>query len=111
VLFDGGDKATTNGFEADAEMVAGVATSSSARASFWIGCDSNGSPYPSDTDLSNSAVIRSLTAGTPTLNAQADLASMNSDGFTINWTTADSTERKIGWIALNARRSDDQRPQ
>ncbi|MFX1555401.1 MAG: hypothetical protein ACFFBV_15865, partial [Promethearchaeota archaeon] len=94
VLFDGGDKATTNGFEADAEMVAGVATSSSARASFWIGCDSDSSPYPSDTDLSSSAVIRSLTAGTPSLNAQADFVSMNSDGFTINWTTADSTQRK-----------------
>jgi hypothetical protein len=100
VLFDGGDKATTNGFEAKAEMVAGVATDSSARASFWIGCDSETSPYPSDTDLSTSAVIRSLTTGTPTLNAQADFVSMNSDGFTINWSTADSTQRKIGWIAL-----------
>jgi hypothetical protein len=100
LLFDGGDKATTNGFEAKAEMVAGVATGSSERASFWIGCDSEVSPYPSDTDLSTSAVIRSLTTGTPTLNAQADFVSMNSDGFTINWTTADSTQRKIGWIAL-----------
>jgi hypothetical protein len=99
-MSDGGDKATANGFEAKAEMVAGVATSSSERASFWIGCDSEISPYPSDTDLSTSAVIRSLTTGTPTLDAQADFVSMNSDGFTINWSTADSTQRKIGWIAL-----------
>ena len=49
---------------------------------------------------STSAVIRSLTADTPTLNAQADFVSINSDSFTINWTPADGTERKIGWIAL-----------
>ena len=30
------------------------------------------------------------------------LDSINTDGFTLNWTTADSTPRRIGWIALGA---------
>ncbi|MFQ6069308.1 MAG: hypothetical protein ACE5LC_02155 [Candidatus Aminicenantales bacterium] len=100
VLFDGGDKATADGFEQDAEMVAGIAASSTKRASFWIGSVSYSSPYPSDTDLSTTSVIRSLTPGTPTLDAAADFVSWDSDGFTIDWTTVDSTQRKIGWVAL-----------
>ena len=100
VLFDGGDKATVDGFEDNAEMVFGVATSSTERAAIWIGSVSRTSPYPSDTDLSTSAVIRSLTAGTPSVDAVADFVSMDSDGFTINWSTADATQRRVGWIAL-----------
>ncbi|HEY47536.1 MAG TPA: DUF2341 domain-containing protein, partial [Anaerolineae bacterium] len=102
VLFDGGDKATVDGFEQDAEMVAGVATSSSEEASFWIGAQNTSSPYPSDTSFSASRSILSYTAGTPASNAQAEFVSMNADGFTINWTQADSTQRRVGWIALGS---------
>ena len=103
VLFDGGDKVgtTTPYVGPDAEYVTGAATVPAQRFGIWMG---NGAVDQattiSDTDLSTSAVIRSLTAGTPTVNATADLYSMNSDGFTLNWTSVDSTQRNIGWIAL-----------
>ena len=58
VLFDGGDKANVEPtFLQNAEMVFGVATSSTERAAMWIGSDSNNAPYSSDTDLSTSAII------------------------------------------------------
>ncbi|UCF60250.1 MAG: DUF2341 domain-containing protein, partial [Anaerolineaceae bacterium] len=102
VIFDGGDKPTAVGFEQDAEMVAGVATSASEEAAFWIGAQNTSNPYPSDTSLSTSRSIISYTAGVPTSNAQAEFVSMNSDGFTISWTQADSTQRRVGWIALGS---------
>jgi len=97
VLFDGADKVMSGpppaNYESPPEQIHGVATSSTARAAFWIG---EGASAEADTDFSTSAVIRSLTAGTPTVQAVADFVSMNSNGFTINWTTADANQRKIG---------------
>ncbi|MFX1555523.1 MAG: hypothetical protein ACFFBV_16485, partial [Promethearchaeota archaeon] len=109
ILFDGGDKNWTDaldpppwvspeyaGFEQPAEAIVGVADSTS-QAGIWIG---SASPRSSDSALSTSDVILSYTAGSPTLNAKAQLSSINSDGFTLNWTNVDSAARKIGWIAL-----------
>ena len=95
-MFDGGDKATVSGYESQPEIVHGVATDPSERSAIWAGRNSTAS----DTDLSTSAVLRSLTGGSPSLEAEADFVSMNSDGFTINWSSADLTQRKIGWVAL-----------
>ena len=96
VMFDGGDKASVSGYESQPEIVHGVATGPAERSAIWTG--RNGTS--SDTDLSTSAVIRSLSAGTPSVDAEADFVSMNSDGFTINWDSPDATQRKIGWVAL-----------
>jgi hypothetical protein len=38
--------------------------------------------------------------GNPTINAQADFVSFNSNGFTLNWTTADATARQILYWAI-----------
>lgn len=95
VLFDGGDKASASAYESEPEQVFGAATGSNS-AAIWIG--RNGTA--ADTDLSTFAAIRSLTAGTPSQNAQALLTSMNSNGFTLNWTNVDSTQRQVGWVAL-----------
>jgi hypothetical protein len=115
VLFDGGDKPAVGyapgstewnngqtGFEQHAEAIAGVGDGQT-QAAIWIGCDSETSPYPSDTALSTSKVVLSLTAGSPDINnpdADAALSSINDDGFTLNWTNNYGTGRKIGWIAL-----------
>jgi hypothetical protein len=37
---------------------------------------------------------------TPTLNAKADLTSFDSDGFTLNYGTADATAREIIYLAM-----------
>lgn len=38
----------------------------------------------------------------PTVNAQADISSLDADGFTLNWTAADATARLFGYLALAA---------
>jgi hypothetical protein len=34
------------------------------------------------------------------VDAEADLDTMDSDGFTLDWTTADSTAREHGYLAM-----------
>jgi hypothetical protein len=39
---------------------------------------------------------------TPTVAAKASLSSFDSDGFTVNWNTADATARLFGFLAIGA---------
>ncbi len=52
----------------------------------------------------NSKVIRlateAQTAGSSTTNAEADVQSFDTNGFTLNWTTADTTAREILYVAF-----------
>lgn len=45
---------------------------------------------------------RYVTGGTPTVVAEADLSSFDSDGFTLDWTTADATGRQFLYLAMNS---------
>jgi hypothetical protein len=56
--------------------------------------------YHSDSCISFSSP--KFNSGTPpnTLHAQAQLYSMDTDGFTLNWTTHDGTPRYFHWIAF-----------
>jgi hypothetical protein len=80
----------------------GAAASSSQR--WWVGGDTK----DNNTDHSAS---RRFTAGHcigildpvgtgGTILAEADFVSMDSDGFTINWTTVDATARIVNYLAL-----------
>lgn len=40
------------------------------------------------------------TAGTPSTTAEADLTSLDDDGFTLDWTTADATAREFSYLAF-----------
>lgn len=40
------------------------------------------------------------TAGSSTIEALADLQSIDADGFTLDWTVADATAREVLWVAL-----------
>lgn len=82
----------------------GMATSASARASIWSGSVA-GATNQSLTDQNNDSTktLRMMTAagaGNPTTQAIADLVSMDSDGFTLNWSTADATAREITYLAF-----------
>jgi hypothetical protein len=50
------------------------------------------------------SVTPNATAGSSTTNAEASLQSMDTDGFTLNWTTADATQREYIWLAFGDRR-------
>jgi hypothetical protein len=46
------------------------------------------------------------TGNTPTVVAEADCSSLDSDGYTLNWTTADATARAFGFVAFKSSASD-----
>jgi hypothetical protein len=83
-----------------ARMSFGSGTSSSARASIWTG-GSNGGVQDNDFDATK--IINMITEGaSPTTNASADLVSLDSGGFTLNWTTADATAREVIYLAMGS---------
>lgn len=53
-----------------------------------------------DTTNIVTAVTANATAASSTIDAQAALQSIDADGFTLNWTTADATQREYIWLAL-----------
>ena len=82
--------------QAHARASFGWATSTSDRASLWIGETDNVSPTVASRNLDRAKLIKLMTEGaSPTVNAAADHVSFDSDGETINWTTADGTARQI----------------
>lgn len=60
---------------------------------------------PTDTarDLDEALCALAISdGGTPTRQAQADFVSQDADGFTLNWTTADATARRMLYLAIGA---------
>jgi len=88
--------ANNDAYQAHARASFGWATGTSARSSLWIGETDNVSPTVASRNLDRTKLIKLMTEGaSPTVNAAADHVSFDSDGETINWTTADSTARQI----------------
>jgi hypothetical protein len=79
------------------------ANATTSRAGVW-GQSRNVDPSQTAvyTDNSKIIIMRTLsgTGGTGTINAQADFAGFTSDGFQLNWTTADTTQRQIIYWAF-----------
>lgn len=71
----------------------GAARHPTARGSIWFQDNnvdrSDANMYTSTTD------VLTLATGPNTINAQADFSSFNTDGFTLNWTTAAAPARQI----------------
>lgn len=78
----------------------GWGTSSTARGSIWAGDVTGVSLTQADKDLDRAKILKLFSPGTPTLNAAADLVTFDSDGFTLNWITADATARQILYFAI-----------
>ena len=82
--------------QAHARVSFGWATGTSDRSSFWIGETDNVSPTVAYRNIDTAKLLKMMTeSASPTVNAAADHVSFDSDGQTINWTTADSTARQI----------------
>lgn len=77
----------------------GFATSPTSRGCVFSGKD-NGSSSVADVSLNRSAILEMITPGTPTVNAVADLDSIGTESFTLDWTTADATARDIIYLAI-----------
>jgi hypothetical protein len=82
--------------QAHARASFGWATGTSNRSSFWIGETDNVSPTVARRNIDTTKLIKMMTeSSSPTVNAAADHVSFDSDGQTINWSTADGTARQI----------------
>src|SRR3990167_6849512 len=57
-------------------------------------------PTQADRRALTTACLTHITAGTPTVNAEATFTSMDTLGFTVNWTTTDATARENLYLAL-----------
>lgn len=73
----------------------GAATGTSARGCIWAGETDATALTECDHDLDRTKLIKMISNGTGTVNAAADHVSFDSDGQTINWTTADATTREV----------------
>lgn len=81
------------------QTMIGAASSTSARAAIisnWGGLSTD------QNTLTTTKAIRLQTGSTPTVQAEADLVSHDSDGFTLNWSTADATSREIVYLAFGS---------
>lgn len=80
----------------------GAGSSSSARGCVWAGSTHAASPAVRKNNLDRTKIIKLMTeaSGGPTVDAAADLVTMDADGFTVNWTTVDATARQILYLAI-----------
>lgn len=83
----------------------GASTGSSNNTAVWTGDADNTADSVADTIMSSTKCIvmaTEATLGAPTTQAEANINSLDSDGFTLNWTTADGTARVLGYVAFGA---------
>jgi hypothetical protein len=116
-----GTKATTGvGFTPKGIMFAGAcdtATGPNDHGRMFFGgstgASNNTAHWTGDRDATADAIANSITSATkcivmateatsvaPTTDAEAALSSFDSDGFTLNWTTADASARIFGYVAF-----------
>jgi hypothetical protein len=86
----------------ESKRTIGAGTSASARGCIWAGDLDGAGTSVSDSNLDRTKIFKSFTPGTPTLESSADLKTLDSDGFTLTWGTADATARQIGYLAMGA---------
>ena len=88
---------TADGSIADEQVMMGMATSSANRATVSGGhANSSTNQYRSH----NAGKCIALISTTGSVLSSADFVSMDSDGFTINWSNADATARIVNFIAI-----------
>lgn len=103
LLFDGGDSVGVDTYEDDAESIFGVYVGTST-FSIYTGVDPQYTSNPkSETHFLGNQVIRSKDITDQQIDAIANVSSTHHDGFSLNWSVADSTARRTAWLALSTR--------
>jgi hypothetical protein len=83
-------------------LALGAASGATARGTHAMAKTTGAGGNLADSATEQDKALTIYTAGTPTLEAEADLVSFDADGFTLNWTTADATARLILYWATEA---------
>ncbi len=104
-LFSHAGFETANTVTSTARMGIGGATGTGDERAIWMG-DQDGAAnaianqrYVTDKVI---AMYAEATSAGATVLSEADYVSNNSDGFTINWSTADATARKVGYVSFGS---------
>ncbi len=105
LLFASFNNAAASTIQAHNRLSFGAASATTSYGAMWGGDKDNASVADaasrpdSSSNVGTSKVIR-LATEPSTTDAAADLQSLDSNGFTLNWTTADTTAREIIYIAF-----------
>lgn len=92
--------AAATGPQAQTRPSFGLAESSTKRVAYGNSATDGASPTAAGRQASESLCITHNTGTGSTVVAAADLTSMDSNGFTVNWSTADATARKEFYLAI-----------
>jgi hypothetical protein len=90
---------TADGSAANIQYAVGAATSSN-QFLFAVSAVNGSGNYTPTRRHTASKCIGTVTVGAATSTSEASLVSMDSDGFTLNWSTADATARAVNYLAL-----------
>jgi hypothetical protein len=98
LLFSNGQTGT--GVASHARLSIGMGTSASQRHASWTGDKDASATSVNDTSQQTDQILTIAVETTPTVSAEADLSSLDSDGFTLNYGTADGTAYGFSYLAI-----------
>jgi hypothetical protein len=93
------------GIVAHHRVTIGATSGTANRATVWNGDQDNAALMIANNNLDTNACMKMMTENTlaaAITNAEADLSSFDSDGFTLNWGTADATAREFIYLAMGS---------
>lgn len=106
VVFGSASHNAVSGVPPTARLSYGFATSASNQQAVWVGDeDAIVGNTNADSRYASNRVIMfydEAGGGAPVAEAEAAFVSNDADGFTVNWTAADATQRYIGYVAFGA---------
>src|SRR3990167_9374864 len=91
---------TADGIQAHARVGFGAGSSSTARGAISANDEDGVEPSDSTRYHTDAEVLNQLALGEQTILYEADLVSLDSDGFTINISTAPASGVKVAYLAL-----------
>ncbi len=96
------NQTTSASVQAGLRLSSGMASGATERACHWSGDSDNVGTTVCDSDIDTGAIIKHMTEGTPSTEAEADLDSFDADGFTLDWVAADATAREFVYVAFGS---------
>ena len=89
-----------DGFGAPLGFGMGFGVSATSRRAVAHASDDNALTANAGRSASTTKILQIPANGTPSLDAEADLVSLDADGFTVNWTTAPAIAYVVHYVAL-----------
>lgn len=99
VLFAGTNRASSSSNDTTQMKVSVGATDGTNQGCAWFSATDNVSPSDANVYTTSSHTLVHAT-NSSTVNAIADVSTLDSDGFTLDWTTADATAREVIYVAF-----------